>query len=98
MNSLVLKPTGSHYGREWSGDDFVVMRDGEVIGRILLHPMAPPGARGSGRSRCENSRRQFIITATQLLATKRWRLQGAIVRPLVNLEHSRHSSRGPKLR
>ena len=45
MNSLILKPTGSHYGREWSGDDYVVLRDGEVIGRILLHPMAPPGAR-----------------------------------------------------
>ena len=43
MNSLVLKPTGSHYGREWSGDDFVVLRDGEAIGRILLHPQAPKG-------------------------------------------------------
>ena len=45
MNSLVLKPTGSHYDREWSGDDYVVLSDGEVIGRILLHPIAPPGAR-----------------------------------------------------
>jgi hypothetical protein len=40
MNSLILA-TGSHYGREWSGDDFVVLRDGEVVGRIMLHPQAP---------------------------------------------------------
>ena len=45
MNSLILKPTGSHYGREWSGDDFVVLRDGQVIGRIMLHPQAPKGHR-----------------------------------------------------
>ena len=45
MNSLVLKPTGSHYGREWSGDDFVVLRVGEVVGRIMLHPQAPKGQR-----------------------------------------------------
>ena len=38
MNSLILKPTGSHYGREWSGDDFVVLLDREVVGRIMLHP------------------------------------------------------------
>ena len=41
MNSLILKPTGSHYGREWSGDDFVVLLDREVVGRIMLHPQAP---------------------------------------------------------
>ena len=43
MNSLILKPTGSHYGREWSGSDFVVLDAGEVVGRIILHPQAPPG-------------------------------------------------------
>jgi hypothetical protein len=43
MNSLILKPTGSHYGRDWAGDDFVVLRDGDVVGRIMLHPQAPPG-------------------------------------------------------
>ena len=36
-------PTGSHYGREWSGSDFVVLDAGEVVGRIMLHPQAPPG-------------------------------------------------------
>jgi len=43
MNSLILKPTGSHYGGDWSDTDFVVLRDGEVIGRIMLHPQGPQG-------------------------------------------------------
>jgi len=45
MSSLVLKTTSAYYGGNWSDDDYVVLRDGEVIGRILLHPMAPLGAR-----------------------------------------------------
>ena len=45
MSSLILKTTSAHYGGNWSDDDYVVLCDGQVIGRILLHLMAPPGQR-----------------------------------------------------
>ena len=42
MNSLILKTTASHYGgTDWGDNDFVVLNDGQVIGRIMLHPQAP---------------------------------------------------------
>jgi len=43
MSSLILKTTSAHYGGDWSDDDYVVLGDGEVIGRIMLRPMAPSG-------------------------------------------------------
>lgn len=43
MYSLILKKTAAHYGGDWSDDDYVVLRDGQVIGRIMLHPQAPKG-------------------------------------------------------
>ena len=42
MQTLILKPTGSHYGDgSWGDNDFVVLDDGQVVGRIMLHPQAP---------------------------------------------------------
>jgi hypothetical protein len=41
MKTLTLKPTASHYGGEWAADDYVVLRDSEVIGRIIKRPLAP---------------------------------------------------------
>ena len=38
MSSLNLKTTSAQYGGNWSDDDYVVLCDGQVIGRILLHP------------------------------------------------------------
>jgi hypothetical protein len=42
---LVLKPTGSHYGRPWldKENDYVVLDAGQIVGRIMLHPQAPGG-------------------------------------------------------
>jgi len=33
--SLVLKKTGAHYGLPWPGNDFVVLNDDRILGRIL---------------------------------------------------------------
>jgi len=41
MMQLVLKPADSHYGSAWGENDYVVLRDGEVVGRIMAHPQAP---------------------------------------------------------
>jgi hypothetical protein len=35
--------TASHYGGDWSDDDYVVLDNDQVIGRIMLHPQAPEG-------------------------------------------------------
>ena len=43
MKSLILKKTASHYGGEWSDNDFVVLDSGKVVGRIMLQPHAPKG-------------------------------------------------------
>ena len=42
MVSLILKKTGMHYARPSSDSDYVVLYDGQVVGRIMLHPRAPP--------------------------------------------------------
>ena len=41
--NLILKPTGSHYGTDWGENDYVVLCNREVVGRIMLHPQAPQG-------------------------------------------------------
>jgi len=41
MTQLVLKPTGSQYGTAWGENDYVVLRDNEMVGRIMAHPQAP---------------------------------------------------------
>ncbi len=41
MKMLILKKTASHYGGEWSDNDYVVLDGAPVAGRILLHPQAP---------------------------------------------------------
>jgi hypothetical protein len=41
MKPLILKKTASHYGGDWSDDDYVVLDNDKVIGRIMLHPQAP---------------------------------------------------------
>jgi hypothetical protein len=43
MTTLILKKTASHYGGDWSDNDYVVLDGGKVIGRIMLHPQAPQG-------------------------------------------------------
>ena len=44
MNSLVLKTTRSQYGKPFNdADDYVVLNDGRVIGRIFHQPQAPQG-------------------------------------------------------
>jgi hypothetical protein len=45
MHRLVLKTTRSHYGSPFDSDDYVVLEDGKVIGRIVLQPQAPEGRR-----------------------------------------------------
>ena len=52
MKALILKKIASHYGSPWTAkdEDYVVLNDGQVIGRITLHPRAFLAARGSGRS------------------------------------------------
>jgi hypothetical protein len=57
MNSLILKPTGSHYGRDWAGDDFVVLRDGEVA-----HNAAPASSAGSAVVLDNNDARQAAVS------------------------------------
>jgi hypothetical protein len=42
MNSLIRKRTGAHYvSPDWGEDDYVVLVDGQVVGRIMLHPQKP---------------------------------------------------------
>ena len=44
MNSLILKTTRSQYGKPFNdADDYVVLNDGRVIGRIFQQPQAPQG-------------------------------------------------------
>jgi hypothetical protein len=38
--NLILKPTGSHYGTDWGQNDYVVLCNREVVGRVMLHPQA----------------------------------------------------------
>ena len=43
MNSLILKTTRSQYGSPFdhAENDYVVLHDGQVIGRIFMSPQAP---------------------------------------------------------
>ena len=97
MNSLVLKPTGSHYDREWSGDDFVVLRDGEVIG---AHSVAPDGTAGGSVVLDDHSARTVAVNLQSRLLHHLRRsdgcFQGAIVRPLIDCKHSRNCCCAPK--
>jgi len=43
MSALILKTTRSQYGSPFDNDDYVVLRDGHVIGRIFQQPQAPQG-------------------------------------------------------
>ena len=43
MQTLILKTTRSQYGSPFDNDDYVVLHDDHVIGRIMLHPQAPEG-------------------------------------------------------
>ncbi|MFZ0064858.1 MAG: hypothetical protein WAK90_01690 [Pseudolabrys sp.] len=43
VTTLILKTTRSQYGSPFDNDDYVVLRDGHVIGRIMLHPQVPEG-------------------------------------------------------
>ena len=45
MHQLSLKTTRSHYGSPFDSDDYVVLEDGKVIGRIVHQPQAPEGRR-----------------------------------------------------
>jgi hypothetical protein len=45
MTALILKTTRSQYGSPFDSDDFVVLRDGHVIGRIFLSPQSPSDRR-----------------------------------------------------
>jgi hypothetical protein len=45
MSSLVLKrASASRQGGEWNDDDFDVLADGVVVGRIMLAAAAPVGS------------------------------------------------------
>jgi hypothetical protein len=45
MKTLILKPTARHFGSPWTDADadYVVLDNGKVAGRIMLHPQAPAG-------------------------------------------------------
>ncbi len=43
MKLLMLKKTAAHYGGDWSDHDHVVLENGNVVGRIMLHPHGPQG-------------------------------------------------------
>jgi len=40
---LTLKRTSRHFKQPCSENDYVVLEDGKVVGRIMLHPQAPEG-------------------------------------------------------
>ena len=45
MSSLILKPaSASRPGGDWNADDFDVLADGVVVGRIMLAAAAPVGS------------------------------------------------------
>ena len=71
MTNLLLSPTRKHY-RIGDKDDYVVLDGGRVIGRIMLHPHAPDGRRGSGRLPLPIFHRRSTSGATQLRAKTRW--------------------------
>jgi hypothetical protein len=57
MKLLMLKTTAAHYGGDWSDHDHVVLENGNVVGRIMLHPQGPkvgPGCGASSRA-CHNA-------------------------------------------
>jgi hypothetical protein len=45
VTTLILKTTRSQYGSPFddSKNDYVILSDGHVIGRIMLQPQAPQG-------------------------------------------------------
>ena len=44
MNSLILKTTRSQYGSPFDAkNDYVVLNDGRVIGRMFQQPQSPQG-------------------------------------------------------
>ena len=71
VTTLILKTTRSQYGSPFDNDDYVVLHDGHVIGRIMLHPLVPEGARGSGQSLRWIILRQSTVAAIQRHAKKR---------------------------
>ena len=73
FDMLTLTKTVRYFGFG-NPDDYVVLNDCRVIGRILLHPQAPAGQPGSGQSPQAIRCRLSITGATQQHANKRWRI------------------------
>jgi hypothetical protein len=69
MSPLVLKraPIG------WNQDDFDVLEDGLIVGRIFTVPVAPQGRPGCGRAATRRPRSSGRRTATKRRARLRWR-------------------------
>jgi hypothetical protein len=79
MKLLMLKTTAAHYGGDWSDHDHVVLENGNVVGRIMLHPQGPkvgPGCGASSRA-CHNA--EVASGRWQSLRRPGWRLSSCSV-------------------
>jgi len=74
LSALVLKrASASRPSGEWNDDDFDVLADGVVIGRILKVHAAPVGSRGCGRWPLDIMRTARQRTAMLRHAKRQWR-------------------------
>jgi hypothetical protein len=79
--SLVLKRgSASRSSGEWSDDDYDVLEDGVIVGRIFTVPVAPPGrpwgwASGHSAATVARSRHGYEATREAAMAAfaKSWR-------------------------
>ena len=72
MSSLVLRrASASRLSGEWSDDDFDVLCDGVVVGRIMKRPLCQLACRGCGRWSLAITRIARRRTAMQRRARQR---------------------------
>jgi hypothetical protein len=73
MDQLVLKrASASRPSGHWYDDDYDVLCEGEVVGRIMKAAAAPVGQHGYGRSLTATTRTAPRLTATKRRARLRW--------------------------
>jgi hypothetical protein len=73
MSPLILKrASASRSSGQWSDDDYDVLEDGVVVGRISKEPAAPQGRQWGGRAATRRPRSNEPHTVTSRRERPRW--------------------------
>jgi hypothetical protein len=72
-HTILKRASASRPSGQWSDDDYDVLADGEVVGRIMKVDAAPPETPGMWTLAYGHDRHRSPRTATSRRARPRWR-------------------------